>query len=537
MQVITFYSYKGGVGRTLALANVARRLADDFGKTVAVMDFDLEAPGLHYKFEDDFLTVKPKNGLVDYIYEYTKNGHIEAKITPFCTKIKKTHDKSKIIHLIAAGDTSSKEYWQKLAAIDWHELFYKPYSQGVEFILNLKKQIEEELKPDFLLIDSRTGITEILGVTVSLLADDCVVLAVNNEESLIGTKQVINSIRNPENTLLKTPNVHFALTRIPYSENPDVRGKEIKLLEQIEKRLGIDKAHVIHSDPNLEWQEEIKIGHLPQKNEVPIGQDYLALFEAIVHPYLNEKDFEHFETIKEIQRLMTLASKTEDKNERIRLYTQVLTVDKNNIDALSHRASDYFGLENYQKALEDFEKLGSRFYERRIDCLKKLDRNQDALTLVNRLLKTNNRYGNLFETKYELLEKTQANRTVIDIFFKDWEANADKTAEFYNSRANWFLEKKLLDEALSDAKKAITIDVKYALSYATLAETYSAKGNDDDFFSNLELSFIFGLKAQITSSLNIPTEIYQKYKNTPRFKNLLKQYNIEAEFMGLLEKK
>jgi MinD-like ATPase involved in chromosome partitioning or flagellar assembly len=43
MQVVTFYSYKGGVGRTLALANMARRLADDFSKTVVVMDFDLEA--------------------------------------------------------------------------------------------------------------------------------------------------------------------------------------------------------------------------------------------------------------------------------------------------------------------------------------------------------------------------------------------------------------------------------------------------------------------------------------------------------------
>ncbi|MBU0764165.1 MAG: AAA family ATPase, partial [Bacteroidetes bacterium] len=38
MKTITFYSYKGGVGRTLALANIAKRLAE-FGKKVCLIDF------------------------------------------------------------------------------------------------------------------------------------------------------------------------------------------------------------------------------------------------------------------------------------------------------------------------------------------------------------------------------------------------------------------------------------------------------------------------------------------------------------------
>ncbi len=50
MKTITFYSYKGGVGRTLALANVAMRLSE-FKKKVCMIDFDLEAPGLHHKFK------------------------------------------------------------------------------------------------------------------------------------------------------------------------------------------------------------------------------------------------------------------------------------------------------------------------------------------------------------------------------------------------------------------------------------------------------------------------------------------------------
>lgn len=47
--VVTFYSFKGGTGRTMAMANVAWILATN-GKRVLVMDWDLEAPGLHRYF-------------------------------------------------------------------------------------------------------------------------------------------------------------------------------------------------------------------------------------------------------------------------------------------------------------------------------------------------------------------------------------------------------------------------------------------------------------------------------------------------------
>ena len=48
----TFYAYKGGVGRSLALANVACLLAEDeeHPQKVLLWDFDVEAPGLHRLF-------------------------------------------------------------------------------------------------------------------------------------------------------------------------------------------------------------------------------------------------------------------------------------------------------------------------------------------------------------------------------------------------------------------------------------------------------------------------------------------------------
>ena len=72
-QIITFYSYKGGTGRSMALANVAWILASQ-GKRVLAIDWDLEAPGLHRYFHpflsDKELTESP--GLIDYVTEFAE---------------------------------------------------------------------------------------------------------------------------------------------------------------------------------------------------------------------------------------------------------------------------------------------------------------------------------------------------------------------------------------------------------------------------------------------------------------------------------
>ena len=71
MYVTTFYSFKGGVGRTMALVNVAVELAQR-GRRVLAVDFDLEAPGL-----DTFNILRSRKrrpGIVDFVTEYLDTG-------------------------------------------------------------------------------------------------------------------------------------------------------------------------------------------------------------------------------------------------------------------------------------------------------------------------------------------------------------------------------------------------------------------------------------------------------------------------------
>ena len=67
-KVITFYSFKGGVGRSMALANIACLLAHkqkkEKGQNVLMIDWDLDAPGLHHFFRK-FGVSSSKKGLVE----------------------------------------------------------------------------------------------------------------------------------------------------------------------------------------------------------------------------------------------------------------------------------------------------------------------------------------------------------------------------------------------------------------------------------------------------------------------------------------
>lgn len=69
--IYTFYSYKGGVGRSMAMANVAQCLYMQ-GKKVIMIDWDLEAPGLEsYFFQEEQLgQIRSKPGIMDMLSDY-----------------------------------------------------------------------------------------------------------------------------------------------------------------------------------------------------------------------------------------------------------------------------------------------------------------------------------------------------------------------------------------------------------------------------------------------------------------------------------
>src|SRR4029077_4571316 len=99
------------------------------------------------------------------------------------------------VHLLPAGAAPSPAYWRRLGQLDWHALFYSEGAPGVPLFLELQERIAREYAPDFLLLDSHAGITEVGGATTPLLADRVICLLLNNRENLDGAREVLRSLR------------------------------------------------------------------------------------------------------------------------------------------------------------------------------------------------------------------------------------------------------------------------------------------------------------------------------------------------------
>src|SRR5437588_10385270 len=72
--IFTFYSYKGGAGRSMALANVAQWFYSK-GLRVVMIDWDLEAPGIENFFftsEKELEYVRCQLGLIDMLMAYKR---------------------------------------------------------------------------------------------------------------------------------------------------------------------------------------------------------------------------------------------------------------------------------------------------------------------------------------------------------------------------------------------------------------------------------------------------------------------------------
>ncbi|MBF0509859.1 MAG: hypothetical protein HQK57_13160, partial [Deltaproteobacteria bacterium] len=292
MQTITFFSYKGGTGRSIAVANAARYLTR-LGFKVAVMDFDLEAPGLHYKFSQaaDGAPVAVERGVVDYLFSFVTEGKRPASINDYVTEVFALDKDKPPIYLIPAGKAPSVDYWQKLSRLNWHELFYGPESQGVELFLDLKYRIEDEITPDFLLIDSRTGVTEMGGVATTILPDTIIYLLLYNRENLDGARAVLRSLKRSMRQIGdQKVKVFAALGRLPELGDYELESKllgEVRVFleetaDNLEDTLALDEIFVLHSEPVLQLRESLRVGTEHSPDDSILLQDYLRLFSHIV---------------------------------------------------------------------------------------------------------------------------------------------------------------------------------------------------------------------------------------------------------------
>ncbi len=208
MHVVTFYSFKGGVGRTLALVNIGVELANT-GRKVLLVDFDLEAPGI-----DTFPALIPDfpcSGVVDYISDYLSSG-APPDFAKYHYQANCVQSGDGKLWVMPAGKRTS-DYGEKLSNIDWAELYQK--RSGFLLMEDLKLKWQESLNPDYVLVDSRTGHTEVGGICTRQLPDTTVVFFIPNEQNLEGVGSVVDAIKRENAENVAKINIELVASNVP----------------------------------------------------------------------------------------------------------------------------------------------------------------------------------------------------------------------------------------------------------------------------------------------------------------------------------
>jgi hypothetical protein len=206
--IFTFYSFKGGVGRSMAVANIGELLFRR-GLKVLLVDFDLEAPGLERYFD---VNVEGRRGVIDMLQSYRElrafspptppegQGGLAHSIEPlenFVTPIYGQNERGGKLALMPAGnrqDASYTDYAQRVLGFDWKD-FYRN-CEGEAYFDWFRATMDKQW--DVTLVDSRTGVTEMGGVCTHQIADVVVSLVSTNFQNLEGAKAMASSLVNPE---------------------------------------------------------------------------------------------------------------------------------------------------------------------------------------------------------------------------------------------------------------------------------------------------------------------------------------------------
>ena len=206
--VVTFYSFKGGVGRSTALGVVAGILATR-NRRVVMVDFDLEAPGISVMFQQDIENTAGENfGVLDYLHQRSLTPEENIPNIADCIQQINLQTRGELF-LVPVGEYD-ENYIHRLADLDMRS-FYRTAKNPVKQLI---EDINKQLEPDVILIDARPGFNDVAAITLFDLADTAIICFSPTDQSFQGLRWVIKAILKQKQYQGK-PDVRFLLTPIP----------------------------------------------------------------------------------------------------------------------------------------------------------------------------------------------------------------------------------------------------------------------------------------------------------------------------------
>ncbi len=265
--IATFYSFKGGVGRSLLLANVGWQLAER--RKILLWDLDVEAPGLHR-----IPALRPpevKRGFFEWLADWKgeealrKKGALSKREAAALQRlVLPVPGRPNLSILPAFGDAA--DFARLYAEGPWRRLLVDEPSLGLALFDAVLAILTEGR--DHLLIDSRTGITDVGGFLAALLPHATVLVGGYGHQSLNGTLHVWKALEPAVDGKLAPrarlgPGAELRLVHV-VSPVPD------EVEESAERRrvwgevFGAVKPFEIPFDRRLLWSEQLLVEDDPE---------------------------------------------------------------------------------------------------------------------------------------------------------------------------------------------------------------------------------------------------------------------------------
>ena len=222
--VVTFYSLRGGVGRTTALASAARILAAR-GRRVVCVDMDFEAPGLPYLF--GLAEPELPHGALPLLLDLERGERVDVR--EHVQRVSEAEE----LYCLPAGRLGV-EYAERLGLVE-PESWYREQSNPLREMLDLVAG--STISPDIVLLDARTGISPISAPLLFDVSDLAVVCFFPHPQTKKGTGLLVRSLfaartRRSTKGSAVSPEPRFLVSPVP--PGPSAVGVRTRALSWID---------------------------------------------------------------------------------------------------------------------------------------------------------------------------------------------------------------------------------------------------------------------------------------------------------------
>lgn len=268
---VGFYSFKGGVGRTLALVGTALEFVRQ-GKRVLLVDTDLEAPGL--SLMPDFKKVLNEHpgyrGFMEVVTDSLRGQTtpFEPTTIPLSALPVATRLSTGLLCFVPSGSLETDDGKDYGSLLDSFQSFNLNKRDGIGDIFRqvFQRILAPDRSPfDVVLIDLRTGLSLLSIDLVDSICDVVVVVSSLNEQNIAGTANFCATLRARAADGHQAPEMLLVISPVP-STDPE---RQQRKRDEFIARVGIPNAE-IHYNSSIFFSDELaplrQLPFLPQEH-------------------------------------------------------------------------------------------------------------------------------------------------------------------------------------------------------------------------------------------------------------------------------